>query len=629
MRCSARLRHALLVTLAVLLAGTIASGAPAADPPSRSSRGGTSVASAAGERVEVRWSAATTPSGRPCVRFAVGEASLLVPCASAAQVRREGPRLARRLALVAASRDSLAAVAVGRGDDGPALTWRGCVVLPATQAQAESLSLTSAEALVEGWVARLRAAARDARDATRVPQAVELGVGETCIVALPPSWSGASVKLPDGAGLTAGLVGHRLRVCGRSPGNAVIHLVKGTAVADLEITILESAGRLPTHVRAQIAGAAPEADFVDDACERVIDQAAASAEGAQLTLFSQGGRAGVGGSRVYTAWLEGEMLRPVVGRVTVSVTLSSAQFGEAAALAASNHPERIDVDGALLDTPIGSGATVFYFHHQNAPEAPPRFLQVSLVNRTASPVELLLAESGAGPSRDELYAVHLAAWRYVRWLARGSGVRMRLGPREALVLDARLLASREIACGMGRIAVLSGTPPSLVVEAMSADASQGSTASAPPPPLSAVVRGKGLFGPPVREGTAEYSVGGPYTFVTIGGPPYDEPLGEGSPNVGSYGVEHRIRLLLRNPTAEQRKVYVVFAVGGGLARGTVMIDGRVAQTPLMRASGPREFGLGEYLLPPMTKQEAEVRLIPEPGSNYPVRIVLKPLPANQ
>lgn len=564
------------------------------------------------------------------LQISAGRAGLRYPCASATIAARLGPALAARLRFIGATRASLAEVAAGRCDDGPALVWRGLVVVPATPAQARDLGLPTADAVVARWVEALRAAARDERPPAAVPDEVALGVGERRVVALPAAWAGAGLAGTDTPTAAASLSGALLTLRGKASGTVALRLQKGTVAADLTVRVRDLAGRLPSSVRAPLAGFDPDVEFIDDACLRAVEQAAVRAPGAALVVYGQGGRAAVGRTATFTSWLEGPGLWPVAGRVTVAVSATTVTGGDVAWLAASNHPERIDRAGILLDTPTASGTGVFYFHHANAPNAPSRFLEVRLENRSAAPVDLLVMESGAGPSRDELYAGHLATWRYMRWMVRGNGLAIRLAPRERCVLDVRRLGSRDVACGIGTVAVLRGVPPSLVVEASEvAPTEHGGAEVAPAPPAAAAVRGRGLFAAPVLDIPVEYTVGGPYAFISVGGPPYGEPLGDGSPNVGNYGVDHRIHLRLVNPTAEERRVYVVFSVGGGVARGSVVIENRLVETPLMRPAALREHLLGEYVLPPGTECTVEMRVVPEPGSNYPVRIIAKPLPANQ
>ena len=396
----------------------------------------------------------------------------------------------------------------------------------------------------------------------------------------------------------------------------------------------------------------------------------------------QGEAPGVGCTAPATAWLEADGLWPVVSSVAITLTGCASTFAEPAHLAASNNPERIDHNGVLLDTVIGAADTTFYFHHQNGLNSPCRTLEVRLENRSRGPVDLLVMESGAGPSRDELYAGHSATWRGLRWMVRGNGLAVHLEPGDECLLDQRTLSPGTVACGIGQVMVMNGKPPHLVVEATSPEivvngpvlpspalsptaddhpavavpaegvpgqlstqtpesqdaGANGVSTPLPSPTLDAParpgqesVRGRGLFGPPLRDLQATYVVGGPYAFVSIGGPPFLQPLGDGTPNVGNYGVMYRVHLLLSNPTAQATHVYVVFSVGGGVARGSLVVDGALVETPVLstRVGMHREFQLGDDVLSPGQQRAVQIDVMPEPGSNYPVNIIAKDLPANR
>jgi hypothetical protein len=461
-------------------------------------------------------------------------------------------------------------------------------------------------------------------------------VGSSRVIALPAGWSGAAIENPSPDALAVKARGAAVTLSGRSASVVPLHFRKGPHEAELKVRILEQAGEIAPTAAAPIAGATPDSDFLLDAMVRAVDQASRPASGAEVAVYVQT-RAGLGGTARLTAWLEGPGLWPVSRAVSVALRPTEARFADPSWLAASNEPERIERDGTLLDTPLGQGGNVFYFHHQNAPGAPPRLLTVRLENHATTPVDLLIMESGAGPSRDELYAGHLATWRYMRWMLHGDGLRIHLGSMERCVLDQRILDGREVACGLGQVMVLSGAPPRLVVDAAAIGPSEvasdagPATDGGPPRPTAVIVRGRGLYARPVRDLQATYSFGGPYAFVPIGGPPYDEPVGAGTPNAGNYGVDHRLHLRLVNPTAEEQHVYVVFAVGGGVARGSLVVDGRLVETPLLKnaVGSGREFPLADYVLGPGQERTVEIRALPEMGSNYPIRIVAKPLPANR
>ena len=63
---------------------------------------------------------------------------------------------------------------------------------------------------------------------------------------------------------------------------------------------------------------------------------------------------------------------------------------------------------------------------------------------------------------------------------------------------------------------------------------------------------------------------------------------------------------------------------GGVARGSLLVDGRPAETPVMRNSD--EAPLASYELAPGETRTVKIVTMPQAGSNYPVRLVARPIP---
>jgi len=564
----------------------------------------------------------------------VGRATISVPHATVEDARRDAPREAARLGLVASTRASLARVTAAPMGQAAALMWQDRIVLVVTRARSRDLKLEPLE-LAAAWAATLRREARSDARPGNLPPWVTVPLGESRVVAVPSAWIGATLSTSSAEVMSAQAArAGTVVVRGRSPGVAVLEFRKGARTARLEVRVREVAGKIPPGISVQLSGQDPDVELALDALQRALEQACKVAPGAWLVPYWQGvgGRLATGRVRV-TAWLEGPGLYPVVAAVAADVGVAGAAFERPIALAASNHPERLEAEGLLLDEKLTAGNTVYYYHHQNAPEAPARGLEVRLENRSDAPLVLLVTQSGAGPSRDELYAGHLATWRYLKWMTRGNGWLVRIPPRGSYVLDRRVLSAREVGCGMGQVMVRQGAPPSLVVESYRQSLSDVEDAPMPIPTPQAggSIRGRGLFGRPEKELNARYRVGDPYVYVPIGEGPYQEPLGSGTPNIGNYGVEHRIRIRLENPTPEERRVFLVFSVRGGLARGSLLVDDQLIETPMLSTlpGRNREFELARYDLAPGEIREVSVLAFPEPGSNYPVKLVVKPLPANQ
>jgi hypothetical protein len=125
---------------------------------------------------------------------------------------------------------------------------------------------------------------------------------------------------------------------------------------------------------------------------------------------------------------------------------------------------------------------------------------------------------------------------------------------------------------------------------------------------------------PRRVQDVTYTVGGHHAFISIG----REPLTSLSqrPLRGNYGVLYQINLTLENPTEQEVRTEIAFSADGGVARGVVVIDGQIRETGLVLASA--EERLQEVTLPPHAKRRLRLQIMPQSGSNYPLRLVARP-----
>jgi hypothetical protein len=126
----------------------------------------------------------------------------------------------------------------------------------------------------------------------------------------------------------------------------------------------------------------------------------------------------------------------------------------------------------------------------------------------------------------------------------------------------------------------------------------------------------------LREVKAKYEVGHDWVFVTIG----DQPapgLNDGDMLAGCYGVLYDIDLELSNPTASTARVLVSLEPAGGPARGALLVDGRPVETALLSRNAEGE--VARYSLAPGQVRTVHIELMPQGGSNYPVRLVARPV----
>jgi hypothetical protein len=121
---------------------------------------------------------------------------------------------------------------------------------------------------------------------------------------------------------------------------------------------------------------------------------------------------------------------------------------------------------------------------------------------------------------------------------------------------------------------------------------------------------------------ASYRVGGAWTFITIG----DQPavgIVDGDRLQGSYGVMYDVSLELSNPTATPAQVQIMMEAAGGPARGALLVDGRLTEVAMIRKT--EEAPVAVYPLAPGETRTVRISTMPQSGSNYPVRLVARPI----
>jgi len=134
--------------------------------------------------------------------------------------------------------------------------------------------------------------------------------------------------------------------------------------------------------------------------------------------------------------------------------------------------------------------------------------------------------------------------------------------------------------------------------------------------------GKWLYPNPARELRAHYIVGREWAFITIGDQAAAGLL-EGDRLAGNYGIIYNILLELTNPTAEDVPVVILLEPAGGPARGFLLIDGKAVEAAVL--SRDSEAELARYVLAPGEYRRVWIETTPQSGSNYPVRLVARPI----
>jgi hypothetical protein len=414
-----------------------------------------------------------------------------------------------------------------------------------------------------------------------------------------------------------------VRVFGQWAGETEIIVADQRSVLRVPVRAARWAGRLPAQLAARVTGR--------PASQEVIRRAVEAATAGGLTL-QPGAWADINPWVDGTPALEpgastavpvrvsasGPDYLPYQTRRNVTVRNESLSMGPAEVLLVSNSPERLLSRGQWYEGTLGAGQTArLLYHHVNATGAPGDLI-VELVNLGGEPGEAHVIAGKGGPSRDESWAGHRAGQEFLASRAAAAGWVVSLRPGWAAPILVQRMTTDSVASGVLELRALRGGD--FIVRCRlerprSSWLPYELDAYYPSPTL-----GRWRYANPRREIAARYVVGGDWAFVEIGDGAIPGQA-DGERLAGNYGVIYAVTLELVNPTAEAATVEVYLEPGGGVARGTLLVEGRLVEAALLTREA--EAAVASYQLGPGDGRTVHIETMPQGGSNYPVRLVAR------
>ncbi|NSW55816.1 MAG: hypothetical protein HPY44_07385 [Armatimonadetes bacterium] len=282
----------------------------------------------------------------------------------------------------------------------------------------------------------------------------------------------------------------------------------------------------------------------------------------------------------------------------------------------SNDPERVPMPRLLSRSRLRVGErTHFMWHHLS--EYPQGMnLVVRLRNQGYSPAVLDIVAAHGGPTPDEIWAGHVIMRRFLGGWQAGQGFQVRIGPGDVFELSRRWFPKGHIAGGMADLCLLEGSD--VILESLaqqdwrwspSLDSVRALLPNAIPPPLEL---------PGVRLVAVTHEVGKAWQFVTIG---KNMEFKDHPALRGDYGVVYKAEVTFENPNRRKARLEVALRAGGGVARGAVIVNGKIVETGLLSMGMEHILFDDRGSTAPRTR--VQVRLIPQAGSNYPVSLVVR------
>lgn len=291
-----------------------------------------------------------------------------------------------------------------------------------------------------------------------------------------------------------------------------------------------------------------------------------------------------------------------------------------AVLMVSNSPERLRAQGLWFEGKLADNqSTRLLYHHVNGtPSTCDLVVEVWNLGETMARVHVMAGMGG--PSYDESWAGHRAASAFLRNKAAAAGWIAPVPAGMAVPVVTQAALRNATVSGVLELRAVGAANLSIRVYLAS------HMMERLPRPVTSYTEspmlGQWHYVEPQRELQAEYTVGREWTFVTIGRQPVAGMV-EGDQLAGGYGVLYDIDLGLSNPTGQEARVAIAMEPAGGPARGALIVDGRVVEAAMLNRDV--EAPVTKYVLAPGEARRVRIQTMPQAGSNYPVRLVVRPV----
>ena len=577
------------------------------------------LASVAQAATSLRFEVVDEPADPPSARVTV-DGQLVV------RTRHPKPGIAYKLAQVVAARlHDLAERGAGpdlftlrKADDGLAV-FAGEDRIITANASACELAKQTPESLAGTWLKFLQGAFD--RDYVSVPgDDLMLPVNEPVSLVIrgrPPQTPVTVASQPAGITAMAGTTG--ITLTAPNMGDYRLRLSRGSAMLELPVKVRRRAGRLRGPIDAAVTGRSVPQAMVKEAVESAVICALDRESGTNLSLHwpahLPSPRPDTDARVAVRVRVAGPGFVPLDQVAEVVVKNLTWPDQPADWLLVSNAPESVPATGLLLRSRLPQGQrTRVLYHHQTVTPGPLTY-EVRVLNPTDSYALVHVRNASAGPAYAE-QAGHKAAVRYWEQKLDGLGAILALPPRSSYVIDAAVCPRNQVWSGIGEL-----TPLDQPLE-MHVVATTGSPGHGLQPIRTTEVsyHDQFAFPKPDKAVAYQYQPGGVWAFMNVGRDPVASV--SGPPLLGNYGVVYELDLTWRNNTAEAQRYELVFSADGGSALGTLIIDGRLYETGMVK--GGDQWRLLDFRLAPGAERRMAIRVLPESASNYPLRLVGRP-----
>lgn len=512
-------------------------------------------------------------------------------------------------------------ITVKDGEGASSIYWGKDVILTVTKEQAAKQQ-SEHQSLARLWMKKiLEAVGEDSLKVSKKMLYIALNEADSLEVL---SGSGEIAVRYDSGRMSADVSDDGVvTVSPSAVGDYKITLSRGASRTVVKIVCRERAGAILGPVEQIVTGSPVDQDFLSAiALARVTDGLEVK-PGASVYIKSdpvilQPLPLGAHTTVSVPVSVEGKDYFNFEGNVQINFRNNEIQWLDSKNLFVCNRPEEVFEDGVLFRGTVSpnEAARMLYSHKNGSSER--RRLSLFLTNKGVGTTKLLVRRAAAGPDKFEMHAGHSATVRYMRQYNNQVGYVLNLKSRETLVLEDFDMSSKFIVSGLCDFQVIEGSDVEITVRTSVGGRSLSGLPEIHRPFNPFKIHPHGTFPQPQLLLEREYKINSEDSCeVEVGKWPWFIDGETGEPNTGNFGVLYTLRVKLVNDASAAQDVNLIYTPLNGTAMGTMIINGKLMETPVIRVNEP--CSVGTFRVDRKDSIFVELITIPEAASSYPVK----------
>lgn len=408
-------------------------------------------------------------------------------------------------------------------------------------------------------------------------------------------------------------------------GDFSVNIKRGKGRSIVKIFARERAGEIRSSIEQTVTGSPADADIIRMAAIMRVWDAVTIKSGASLYFkslpeISSNLASGDKMTVPVSIIIDGPQYYRTEGTVNVVVKNQPIKWNETSFLWVSNRPETVKEDGILFKRNLTKEISArLLYSHKNGVDAK-RKLIISIKNPNKKKTSLLIRKSSAGPDKYELYAGHKAAMRYMASYLSGSGMVLELAPGASAEIEDSDIQSQFLLSGFCDFQILEGESAEIKVLSYTSNSMPDYLPEIEEPFDPFKIHPHGVFPNPDTTISRSYKLSSPEpVYVEVGKWPWLIDSETAEPNTGNYGAIHRLKITFLNDTKQRGDVRLTFIPLNGLAQGSIILDGKLMETTMVKKHEPNEIKV--FSLAAGEEREIELITMPEASSSYPVKFL--------